>query len=131
MHASFEGHFVCVDFLLKMGAEKDAKTNAGWTALIAASAAGNFECAGLLLKAGADIDAKDKDGFTVLMLASDCGYPGALIFFSKPVQTRMPKTMMGLQPSQLLLRRVAKHASSFSSKRTPQVPMPLCAHSPC
>ena len=35
--ASHEGHFVCVDFLLKAGAEKDAKDSGGFTALMSAS----------------------------------------------------------------------------------------------
>ena len=63
---------MCVDFLLKIGAEKDVKDNDGATALISASAKGHFECVGFLLKAGAGKDAKANNGITAFFPRSCC-----------------------------------------------------------
>ncbi len=56
-------------FLLKAGAEVNAKNKDGESALTIAVAYGNIKMAELLLIHGADIDNKDRDGFTPLMRA--------------------------------------------------------------
>ena len=52
MIAAGMGHHECVDFLLKMGAEKDAQNNHGYTALMDASAEGNHGVSTSSLKQG-------------------------------------------------------------------------------
>jgi len=68
------GHHECIDFLLKMGAEKDAKSSQGSTALMDASSKGNHECVDLLLKAGAATDTQDSIEWTALVHTSAAGH---------------------------------------------------------
>ena len=66
---------MCVDFLHKAGADKDAQDSDGSTALMCASGSGQHACVDLLLKAEADKDAQTKHGCTALMCASSNGQP--------------------------------------------------------
>ena len=69
---------MCVDFLLKMGVEKDGKDNDGCTALMTASIEGHFECAYLLLKAGANQNAQSNYGYTAFSLATRGGHQACI-----------------------------------------------------
>ena len=56
--------------LLKAGADVNAKTKDGETALMVALLEGHTESVNALIKAGADVNAKDIKGGTALMLAA-------------------------------------------------------------
>jgi uncharacterized protein len=72
--ASRNGHTEIVEMLLEKGADVNAKTNEGITALIRASEKGHTETVARLLEKGADVNAKDSDGWTALMWASRNGH---------------------------------------------------------
>ena len=56
--------------LLDRGADVDAKSAIGWTALMIASQEGRPSCISMLLDGGADVNAKNDNGVTALMGAS-------------------------------------------------------------
>ena len=61
-------------YLIKNGADVNAKNNDGNIALISASNRRHLEIVKLLIKNGADVNAKDNDGMTALMWTT--GYFG-------------------------------------------------------
>jgi ankyrin repeat protein len=63
------GRTLSLRFLLKMGADVNAKNDWGETPLICAVDSGNIAAARLLIENGADVNVKDKQGLTVLMRA--------------------------------------------------------------
>ena len=72
--AAFGGYDDEVRFLLDRGADVNAKTNFGSSALMAASFAGHDSTVRLLLSRGADVNA-DRDGDTPLTYARDRHHP--------------------------------------------------------
>jgi hypothetical protein len=71
MSAVKDGDVTNVMYLLDNGADVNAKTKSGVTALITAAAKSHTEIVKLLLDNGADVNAKDKEGRTALMWAGD------------------------------------------------------------
>lgn len=63
-----------IRLLISAGADVNAKSNEGWTALIIAANSGCIEAIKLLLEAGADANAKDCWGDTALSRALEAGY---------------------------------------------------------
>ena len=63
------GHLEVVRLLLEAGADKDAATQPGATALMFVAKNGHLEVVRLLLEAGADKDAATEPGATALMFA--------------------------------------------------------------
>ena len=59
---------------MEKGADPEAKTKDGWTALIKASLKGHTATVELLLEKGADLEAKAKYGNTALLWASERGH---------------------------------------------------------
>jgi ankyrin repeat protein len=59
--ASYSGHLAVVQALLAAGADKDAKTENGCTALYIASLKGHLAVVEALLAAGADKEAKKRE----------------------------------------------------------------------
>ena len=68
------GHLEIVRALLDAGANFDAKSNEGSTALMVASANGHLKIVRVLLDKGANFDAKNNEGMTALIWASSSGY---------------------------------------------------------
>ncbi len=64
-----------VQTLLSAGADPNKATNDGSTALMTAAAAGDLRTAGLLLKAGANPNARDADGNSALSIAAQRDHP--------------------------------------------------------
>ena len=61
--------------LIEAGADVNAQSKKGVTALMLASLMGHPEVAKLLIEAGADVNEKEKLGVTALMLTSGQGHP--------------------------------------------------------
>jgi len=61
---SEDDYVATIELLLGAGADVNAKTTQGWTALKEAASSGNIRAVKLLLQAGADINAKDFGGCT-------------------------------------------------------------------
>jgi ankyrin repeat protein len=72
--ASGEGHLDIVRALLAEGADVNAKTNDGTTALLLASRNGHLDVVQVVLAKGAEVNAKDNKGVTALMGASVAGH---------------------------------------------------------
>lgn len=72
--ATYYGHGEAVLYLLRYGANIDAKDAAGTTALHAAAWTGNEDLFQLLLKKGANISILDHDGWSVAIYAMDQGH---------------------------------------------------------
>lgn len=71
--ASYGGHKDCIKYLLRHGADLEAKTTDGWTPLHCASRWNNIEVAEYLLESGANINARSSGGNTPLHLAASNG----------------------------------------------------------
>ena len=72
--AAYDGNLEGVKVLLERGANIDAVTQDGFTALVIASQCGRHVVVKALLERGAKIDAVTQDGSTALMLASQNGH---------------------------------------------------------
>ncbi|KAK2579123.1 hypothetical protein KPH14_001294 [Odynerus spinipes] len=68
--ACYGNHIGIVEYLLEMGANRDAKTLDEWQPLHSACCWNNVECAAVLIANGADINAKSKGDQTPLHLVS-------------------------------------------------------------
>ncbi len=62
--AAGNGHDAVVTLLLSRGAEVDARTTSGWTALMRACNGGYIQCVKLLLDSGADPSLRNEEGYT-------------------------------------------------------------------
>jgi hypothetical protein len=72
-HAARQGDIKTMDYLLKEGADVNAKNQNGATALFAAALNGQTEAVKFLLSKGADINARDVHDYTVLIHVSASG----------------------------------------------------------
>jgi ankyrin repeat protein len=75
--AAQDGKFAVVKYLVAQGAELEAKSLIGWTALMAAVA--HPETARYLVDRGARLDLQDEDGWTALQLAARQGSFGTVV----------------------------------------------------
>lgn len=71
--ASYGSHKDCIKYLLKHGADIDAKTNDLWTPLHCAARWNSVDVADYLLQCGADVNAKSSGGNTPLHIAASNG----------------------------------------------------------
>jgi ankyrin repeat protein len=76
MIAAARGALICLDFLLKAGADPNLKTFHGFTALHWAAFTGQEASVTKLLDEGADIDSRTIDGKTPLHVAAFRGHHG-------------------------------------------------------
>ncbi|CAI4225715.1 unnamed protein product [Auanema sp. JU1783] len=67
--AAYNNHIPVIDFLLKQGADAEARTNDGWTPLLSAANWANFEVIGCLLSHGVDPNALSHGRVSALHLA--------------------------------------------------------------
>ena len=72
--AAGNGQADAVRVLLEQGADGDAKTESGMTALMGAAINGHADAVQALLDHDADVNAKQNDGWTALMFAADKGH---------------------------------------------------------
>ncbi len=68
--ASFKGHCQEVERLLAAGADVNAKSSIGSTALLYAADAGHYSVVKVLIAAGADVNARNNRGWTALSRAA-------------------------------------------------------------
>jgi uncharacterized protein len=73
-----DGRLEDVRNLLKQGADVNARTGKGATALMWACFFGRMDVVKLLLKNGADVNAKDARGWTALMTTAEQGHPAVM-----------------------------------------------------
>ena len=71
---SCQGHFDIVDFLITHGAEVNARSQMGTTALHLAAENGHAEVVKLLIDQGAEVKTQDQDGWTALHRAAKNGH---------------------------------------------------------
>jgi ankyrin repeat protein len=71
--AAYHGDMASVRALLAKGADVNAKTNSGGTALMLASVNGHLDVVQALLAKGAEVNAEESHGGTALMMASEQG----------------------------------------------------------
>ena len=76
MRAAARNRTKTVNALLDKGADIDARSNDGSTALILAAQQGATSSAKVLLARGADVNAKTNDGETALTIATSKGHKG-------------------------------------------------------
>ena len=69
MIAAGSGHADCIAALASLGADVDAATDCGVTALMLAAATGSTDCVVLLRTLGADMHAANQEGWTALRFA--------------------------------------------------------------
>ncbi len=70
LEAAFSGRVAVMRYLLKHGADVNARDNCGRTAMHHAAYSGSADAIRLLLEHGADVDARAKDGYTPLHVAA-------------------------------------------------------------
>ena len=81
MHAAASGNLVAVKVLIEKGADVNAKTSGGYTALRVAAWTGNLELVNLLVGNGADVNSRGPEGETLLVSAANSGNPQVVEFF--------------------------------------------------
>ena len=96
--ASLEGHREVVAYLLKQGADIEAKANLGFTPLLIASQNGNIEVVRLLITSGAEIEAKCYLGFTPLLVACQEGHIEVVRLLISSDAEIEAKTNLGFTP---------------------------------
>jgi len=88
LSASRNGNKDIVQCILDAGADVNAKTNGGWTALMYASQYGFMDIAKLFIGAGADVNVKGLGGWTALKMASYNGHKDIVTLLKKHVATK-------------------------------------------
>ena len=83
MKAAMEGYLKTAKLLIDKGAEIDARTNEGTSALMAASMGGYTKIVELLLNAGANTKIKNSMGYTAEMYAKEKGYTNIISLLNK------------------------------------------------
>jgi len=81
-----------VRLLVELGADRDAKSNDGSTALHRAAFLGHEAVVRLLVELGADRDAKSNDGWTALHRAASRGHEAGLSMVLPPPPPTTLKT---------------------------------------
>jgi serine/threonine-protein phosphatase 6 regulatory ankyrin repeat subunit B len=74
IHATINGYFEIIQYLVENGADINIENYNGWTALMCASSHNYLEVIKYLVENGAKIDIQNNDGWTALMWASKWGY---------------------------------------------------------
>lgn len=69
-----EGHLKTAEYLIQNGADVNAITNDGNTALILTADLNKLDLAELLMSKGADVNARNQQGYSALIVASTKGY---------------------------------------------------------
>ena len=80
---SDEARLKKVKYLVRLGADVNAKDNWGETVLMNATRDGNLDMVKYLAKNGADLDAKDKYGWTALIKAAQKGQIGVVKYLAE------------------------------------------------
>jgi uncharacterized protein len=83
--AATEGYLKTAKLLIDKGADVNARSNEGTSALMAASMAGYTKIVELLINAGANAKAKNSMGYTEEMYAKEKGYTNIIQLLNKVV----------------------------------------------
>ena len=138
--ACLHGERVIIQYLLKRGADIEARTENNWTPLHLAFSNGDQDVVNLLLDRGASIDAKTKDDLTALHLASFCGHQNVAKYLldkgasinAKTTDKHTPLHMASSNGHQgvaeLLLDRGASLDAQTKDKQTPLHLASFCGH---
>lgn len=70
MLAAMNGHHICVNLLLNLGADVNESGKDDCTALMKAAINGHYKCVKLLVESGADVNKKDVYGFSAFEMLS-------------------------------------------------------------
>ena len=81
--AATEGYLKTAKLLIDKGAEVDARTNEGTSALMVASSGGYTKIVELLVNAGANAKIKNNMGYTAEMYAKEKGYTNIVQMLNK------------------------------------------------
>ncbi|EAY06454.1 ankyrin repeat protein, putative [Trichomonas vaginalis G3] len=96
--ASENGNLDVVQYLISVGANKEAKDNDGYTPLIWASQNGKLDVVQYLISVGANKEAKDNSGYTPLIHASFQGHLKIVQYLISVVANKETKSNGGWTP---------------------------------